>query len=98
MARRRRTPLRLPRDPAERVHFGRRTAFRGFGPPSRARDHTGFDELEAVEEAGDLLGGTLHVRDRAGLVVVLRGLLVPLSADDAGAVVEGQVAPRRQGI
>jgi phenylacetic acid degradation operon negative regulatory protein len=89
--------LGLAADAAERVYLGGLLVRGRIGPPARARDHAGFHQFKAVEEAGDLLGRALHVRDRAAVVVVLRGLLDVFLADDAGAVVERQVAAGRQG-
>ena len=89
--------LGLAGDPAERVQLGGRVTVGGGGAPARAGDDAGFHQFQAVEEAGDLLGSALHVRDRAAVVVVLRGLLQLFPADDAGAVVEGKVTAGRQG-
>src|SRR5262249_58929912 len=60
--------LGLPPHPAERVYFGGRAGWRGFGPPPGAGDNAGLHELQAVEEAGDLLRGTQDIGKCTALV------------------------------
>src|SRR5512132_2023665 len=69
----------------------------GIGSPSWNRYEARFDQLQPVEEAGDLFGAAEVVGERSTFVVALLGLRKRL-ADDVGAVVERQVTTGRQGI
>jgi hypothetical protein len=52
----------LPADTADRIHLGRGLPDAGdFGPPRRRRHNTGFQEFQAVEEAGEPLGAAQMV-------------------------------------
>jgi len=62
----------------------------GIGSPSWNRHQARLDQLEPVEEAGDLLGAAELVRERSTFVVALLSLR-KRSADDVGSVVERQV-------
>jgi hypothetical protein len=57
----------------------------------------GSTRVQAVEESGDLVWDAQDVGNRAALVVALPSLL-ELWGDDVGAVVDGQVAARWQGV
>src|SRR5215203_631677 len=62
----------------------------GIGSPSWNRHQARLDQLEPVEEAGDLLGAAEVVGERSTFVVALLSLR-KCSADDVGSVVERQV-------
>ena len=62
----------------------------GMGSPSWNRHQARLNQLEPVEEAGDLLGAAELVRERSTFVVALLSLR-KRSADDVGSVVERQV-------
>src|SRR5262249_3163628 len=86
----------LAAHPAERVHLRGRLRRRGVRPPSRDRDHAGFHQFQALEEAGDLLRGAEHVGERAALVVTLLRLLRGRAGDGPGATHQGQVTAGRK--
>src|SRR6266536_5364964 len=44
-----------------------------FGAPAGARHHTGLDQVQAVEEPGDLRRAAQEIRVRAALVVAVLG-------------------------
>jgi hypothetical protein len=48
--------LRLPADPTERVHRTNGIGIGFIGPPQWTGHHARLDELETLEETGDLLG------------------------------------------
>jgi hypothetical protein len=69
----------------------------GIGSPSWNRHQTRLDQLQPVEEAGDLFRAAEVVWERSTFVVALVGLRKRL-ADDVCAVVERQITTGRQGI
>ena len=80
--------LRLAGDPAVGIDLdGLRVR---VWPPVRHRHHARLDQLQTLEEPGELLGAAQVVRHRAAVVVTLLGLVERLVG--VGAVVEREVA------
>jgi hypothetical protein len=66
---------------------GKVTASGRIGSPPWSRHQARLDQLQPVEEPGDLLGATEMAGERATFVVALLGLRKRF-ADDVGPVVE----------
>jgi hypothetical protein len=65
----------------------------GFGPPSSARHHAGLRQLQAIEEAGDLLAAARRHRRLDDLVSLPHDLLGGRAPDLAGAVADHRELP-----
>src|SRR5215207_1720236 len=74
------TALRLPPHGTELVDLGRRAVRAGLRAPPRAGDHAGLQDLQTVEETGDLIRVAELVGERTGLVPELNRPLEGLAA------------------
>jgi hypothetical protein len=85
-------PGRLAPESAVGIDLGR--AVVRVRPPVRHRDHAGLDQVQALEEPGELPGAAQVVGRRAALVVAALRLVERLIG--VGAVIQRQVTARRQ--